>query len=287
MHGILEQMGRQIGRQARMAGVVLWALCLTAAGCGSIPKESQVRVRDLPSQLNPGAPLALDVSNRLGAVRVMVEPELRAPIIHAEWIEPTSLNAPASRSYEPEVRAIRIPRWVWAQYVDNEGRATLRVVNSDLDEHDANRRVLLTIRVPRCDGVRVRNSGGPVDLVGVGGAVHVDNGFGRKDGARVSLRTNQDIVDPVILSTSDGDIEYAVGPGSAGRIEVDCARSDLRVSDPAGLINRISDSARDWVGVLNQGTAPVSLYTGKGVVTISLPQPAPRAPDTTANATAP
>jgi hypothetical protein len=126
----------------------------------------------------------------------------------------------------------------------------------------------LTIRVAKADGIVVHNAGGPVELVRVGGAIHVENGSGGRPGGDVQVRTGDAMTKPSTLTTTSGTVLYQVGPGSTGTFNLMTDKGDVQFSSRLGEVSGVIPEPTRWRGVLNDGTNPVVLHSGDGLVRV-------------------
>lgn len=254
----------------------LLALLLTPlallAGCQNLGGlHRNVPIAGLVSAVDPASPLAVDVQNRKGTVRVLAEPRLRQPQVRAIRI------APADERTRRDKRAAPAPGPVdtvaAAQLITVDGRAVLRVLADQPFENYADWATQIEIRVPRCNGVRVRNTDGPVELVNVEGAIDVDNGAGNGSGGHITLRTDRPLSDPVLLATPRGDIRAVFGHGSALAVDAQTQYGSVNVDARRQTVDGALARRLRWQGTVNQGSAPARLSTGNGSIWIDFASP--------------
>src|SRR4029077_20044360 len=125
-------------------------------------------------------------------------------------VRPTSPNAPKVGELE---RAVIVKA---TASIEGSERL-LRVSGKAADVPAKDVAVDLFIRVPKVSATRVRNAGGPVELVRVGGTVAVENGVGGKPGGDVQLRTGEAMTESSTMTSTDGRVLWQVGPGSSGK----------------------------------------------------------------------
>ncbi|MGE3107395.1 MAG: hypothetical protein AB7G11_17215 [Phycisphaerales bacterium] len=248
----------------RMTGVLcLGALVAVSAGCNTV-RRNRTEIAAPADGWN--APAAVDIENFHGTVTVVVDPTLTE-------VRPT-FKAHASLWIEDAVRKQAIESVkVRTRTLDQEGRAVYSVRTSTTWGDPKQVWIDVTLRMPRCDGVRVFNRGGHVRVWGVGGAIQVDNGeFAGGEGG-IEIRTDQDIADPVALITSEGNIVYQVGPGSTGEYTLDAPDGDETFDSNIllpgmihtnGSITTASVGARDGTPAENA----VLLKTARGDTTV-------------------
>lgn len=194
---------------------------------------------------------ALDVQNFRGVVHVRVESGATQASVTARAIN--SNQFPGT------------PDWVAADFVQDQGRPVLRVLA--VPSSGSSSPVYLSITLPGCAGVRVRNAGGEVVLTGVGGAIQVENGGPDAPGGLIRVTTKQNLVDHLALETTSGDISLAMGAHSSGTLTAQAPAGVTFTSALAGASN-VQHQGWRWSGVLNQGSRPMSIKTGAGKVTI-------------------
>lgn len=219
--------------------------------------------------------LALDIENTFGSVWVQVDAKLTEPEIDARLIDDATGNLAKLERGER-------PPWVTAELQRTEGRGVLRV-SGQLPAAEAARFalkgdpfVMLWVRVPACDGIRVRNSGGSVDLDNVGGAITVENtarenAFGRR--ADVMITTNRVMDDPVSLSTTHGNVLLRIPPGSKGRFELTADAGETEFLAKQGVVDNAVQKQKSYACTLNKGMQKVTLYSGRGDSRVEVREP--------------
>jgi hypothetical protein len=214
--------------------------------------------------------LALDIENSGGSVRVKVDPRLVAPVVEARtrW-----------KAGEPEVWTDDDPpSSVDAVYAAGpEGRAVLVVRAEASGGGPAEASIDVDIVVPSCEGIAVKNGWGPVQLVGVTGAITVENGVGmvgagEMGAGRVEVRTGAPIVDPVALTTTRGPITLVTEPRGRGTIEMLTGDGVTHFRTRYGTLREVRPEPGVWRGVWNGGTNPVHLRTGAGRTRVMVQQ---------------
>lgn len=228
------------------------ALALAAlGGCGST-QERAITLDLAPST----GPLAVDIENFRGSVDLRAEPG-------AERVEIYGFVKADERFDSAKLDEVFGAVNVTAEVIEDGPRGTLRVRSSSLREED-DHRVDLVIRTPRCDGLRVVNEGGLVLAVNCAGATEVMNRRGS-----VEIRTSRPMVDPVTITTTDGNIYYQVPPGSTGQFDLLTLDGTTTFVDRTGNTSQSVPGARDaYAGALNDGTNPVVARTNNGDVRV-------------------
>lgn len=246
--------GHALRRMACIASMVTTGLLL--ASCGTVRK---VDAADQQIRIDAVTPVAFDIENFHGNVRIVVDPSLTEvkPVIkkRVSWMVDHVIRKDAQEAITVRSRT-----------VEKDGRSIVSIKTSTKWPEPERVWVNLTVFVPRCDGVRIWNRGGKVTLEGVAGALHVENLDYAGADAPIEVRTDQDIIDPVMLTTTLGTVAYQVGPGSAGRFTLDSADGeeefDCKVIPPSD----IRSDGTITTATLNRGENPVLLKSGKGRV---------------------
>lgn len=238
---------------------VLSALSLSLAGGCSVHNEIRT-VEITGSGLATTGPLAVDVDNQAGDVRIEVDPKLVAPSVEAyAYDQSEAPNEPAKLG--------RVGPWVGATRTVGEGGSILRVISVRNPEYP--RAVGVRIRVPSCAGVRVVNGGGDVVVRGVTGAVDVKNekveGRWSKLGGRVEVTTAGGVSGPVRLESNVGDVELICGSDSDLTFDGKAAgNGQVIVHTGATRMGWMYRDPSQVSGVLKNGTNHVELTTQAG-----------------------
>ncbi len=233
------------------------AFVMGLVGCGSSVTRS---VHVSGAALEPGTLAAIDVENRRGSVRVEVVPGLARPVVRAHFAD-TGKDEPVEDSWLGQDGV-----WIGANVEERSHHRVLRVLTRRGSEVDPNLHIDLTIQVPECNGVFIRNSGGPVVLVGVGGAIEVDNGFAGGRGGDVEIRSNRVLTEPVKVATPEGNIAFQTAGQTAGQLDISSKGGSITVKARSGRMRASVIDTETWSGQLNGGENPISLRTGKGSV---------------------
>lgn len=200
---------------ARLAQTAIACVALAATvvmpGCHTAKKQKADIVAPVDGW---AAPSAIDIENFNGTVTVIVDPLVKevTPTFKTRasiWI------VDAIRKQAIESIKIR------TKTIDQDGRAVFSIRTSTKWVDPTQVWVDMTLRMPRCDGVRIFNRGGHVRLSGVTGAIQIDNGEYAGSEGGIEVRTDLDITDPVALVTNNGNVVYQVGAGSTGEFTLD------------------------------------------------------------------
>lgn len=205
------------------------------------------------------APLALDIENFNGRVSIRVDPAVAAPVVTASVY--TSMHLETDRS-EAAAQATSNT----TQTEEQDGRAVLHVKSETTWPEPEQVWVDIDIVTPRCDGLRVFNRGGKVDISGITGAVLVDNGEYADEPGPIELRTGKPMTDPVALLTTAGSVFYQVGEGSTGRFDLQSADHQPEMDCAILRMSEVHADSRGVTAVIGQGENPVQLRSGRGRV---------------------
>ncbi|MBY0113700.1 MAG: DUF4097 domain-containing protein [Phycisphaerales bacterium] len=239
---------------ARFAAACLIGLgTMALGGCKSAPP---VTVTGLDA-LKRSPSVALDVENPKGSVLVYVDSEATTPRVIARAGKRTG---EPSENYNGD-------RWVTAKITETDGRAVLTVRNTERAPEEANYWVQLIVVLPSCDGVRIKNSEGLVDVRGVSGAVQIENGGAGLPGGPVQFESSKPITAPVTITTAGGNVDVIFATGTTGNIELLSGNGMLaNISAWTGQLEHSTHKPGSFKGVLNRGQNPVKIKTNEGQI---------------------
>ncbi|MBL8876086.1 MAG: hypothetical protein JNM86_09860 [Phycisphaerae bacterium] len=228
-------------------------LSLVQIGCSS--RSAPVPISGV-EVLEHTPTIAVDVENVRGAVLIRVNNKLTAPRIVA--------NA-GTQTGEP-VENYQGGKWVTAQITETDGRAVLSVRNT-VHENESDRWVQVAIEVPSCDGLRIKNSDGAIDVRGVNGAITIENGGAGRPGGYIYVATGKPATSPISLTTPNGDIDLILPTDSTGNIELTSGNGRLAaIVAWTGQVTNSVIKPGQYSGLLNWGTNPIRAKTGEGEV---------------------
>lgn len=204
---------------------------------------------------------AVDIRNYHGSVRILVDPRVtEAEVSAVAGAKPDIEKSADSRATESVT--------VVTDWVQQEGGRVLRVRTGATWPDPKEVWVDLTIRMPSCDGATIWNRGGWVELIGVEGAIQVDNGaLGESDGT-IRIRTAKAMTAPVTLTTDRGTVVYQVGANSTGTFDLLATKGKAAFLSPARAPTNVVYGDNHATAVLNNGTNPVVLRSGNGLVRV-------------------
>ncbi|MCW5763254.1 MAG: hypothetical protein KIT88_08455 [Phycisphaeraceae bacterium] len=206
-------------------------------------------------------PVAIDIENLNGSVTVKVDDKYDKAFVYAraQW---------RGKYSKAEWESLRNEEWVVAEHVIEDGNSILRVLSQASPETDPPAWVQITVLMPSCDGVFIRNAGGPVLVVGSGGAHTIESGFDRGSGGHVEVRTGRKIVDPISLRTSDGNVDLILAPNSGGTVDLQTDRGRAIFGSAFGRTTSVRAESKRWSGVWNAQSNPISLQTLRGTAVL-------------------
>lgn len=232
-----------------MAAVGLgWAVWL--GGCASTAATEDYTL-DVPPTTRL---LAVDIENFKGSVEVRAGKGTSAVV--------KSKVMTSAGATKEQLAAAKDSVGVDAQIEDVDGRGVLRIRTDNARVRGAEE-VRLYVEVPRCDGLRIVNRGGDVEVVGTSGTTYIENA----DGA-IELRTAQVMDQDVTLLGVDGNIYYQVPPGSKGVFDLETLEGEVAMRDFTGMTKETSSNLTMLRTTLSDGTNSVLARTNRGDVRV-------------------
>lgn len=229
-----------------------WKMWITAAGAGMMLGCSASTKHRYAFDLAPtSGVLAVDVDNFRGNVEIRADPRIAKPEVIA--------TPHAGNSLGDDQDATLGSTWVEADIEEESARAVLRVRSTSPRDNTGDHWVDLVVRVPRCDGVRILNTGGTVLVVGARGGTEITNHLGP-----VEFRTNEAVTEPVTITTTDGDVYYQVSNGSAGVFDLESLEGKVYYRDRIHSSDSIYAAPGIHHATLNQGVNRVVIRTNRG-----------------------
>ncbi|MBX3378848.1 MAG: hypothetical protein KF805_02035 [Phycisphaeraceae bacterium] len=249
---------RDLARNALPALTLVLGVAVALAPVGCASKVIEVPIAGL-EVLEHTPTIAVDADNIRGAVLIRVNPRLTAPRVTA--------NAGTKRG-EPLENSEGV-KWAKAQITENDGRAilTVRSVPGSVEEGQPEAWVQLKIEIPSCDGIRVKNSDGAIEVRGVNGAINIDNGGAGRPGGSVYVEVGKPNTSPIIVNTERGDIDLILPTDSTGKVELISGSGALAaIVAWTGQVTNSSIKPGLYTGILNWGENPIRLKTVDGQV---------------------
>lgn len=201
--------------------------------------------------------LAVDVENFRGAVIV----DARSRFERVEVTQEVNMDGDGSDRKEAIAEAVELVASL-EDVGDGNGVLRVRGVTELLDRDHTSR---IVVSVPRCDGIRVENRGGFVELIDVGGVMFVSNA-----GGGVDVRTSRVVSDDVTILNVDGDVFLQIPEGSEGWVELESFDGMMGVKDGSGSFSDVHDNARKKTGRLGDGENVIQVRTNDGYLTLKV-----------------
>ncbi|GAB4520374.1 MAG: hypothetical protein Tsb0013_24010 [Phycisphaerales bacterium] len=225
----------------------LYAVCMGACRTMSDSSQAQLHTPDDPTAL-----VAFDIENFRGSVELRVDPA-RADIevqahAHGAWFR----DDPEAES--EALRAITLE----ADLEETDGRAVMRI-RTDSSRAQNDHEVALIVYTPRCDGARVRNFGGLVELIGTAGTIDIENIEGH-----VEVRTNQPLTQDATVLVTDGTVYFQIPPGSTGAFDLETLEGTARFKNRVGDATNTYSTQTLVQTILEEPTNAVTLRTNRG-----------------------
>lgn len=211
--------------------------------------------------LRDDAPLALDIHNERGSVWVEVDEKLDQPVVEGilSWGRGERPDGWQNGDNAAGITAARAA----------DGPGDVLSIDASVGASAPRSAFLdLRVRTPRCDGINIVNNGGPIVMIGVGGAITAYNGADTGMGGRIELRTSKAITDPVALVTTRGRVSAVIGPGGRGTIDLESERGSAEFGTSYGTMSEVRPAMNRYHGIWNGGANPIIGKSADGQVRI-------------------
>lgn len=235
---------------AQISLVTLAGAVISLGGCAPGRGGADVQISGLSGERLEGGELGIDIQNARG-------------MVHVEVVKDAELSVRSNIRGGDATR--HAPDWAAASLVSDQGKPVLRILCTDAH---ADREVVLWVRVPSCGGIRVRNAGGRVELLGVGGVIDVQNSMPQGTMPSIKVVAGSPITTPVGLHTDFGGVELRLPVGSTGAIKVVTEQGHVRVDSANAEVATVTASGTRWAATLGGGTNPIDIATQRGDVVI-------------------
>jgi len=248
---------------------LLGVMTLTSVGCermGGLRARMaadeiahSVEIKGTPVTI--GRFTAVDVENPKGNVKVVALPRHEEARI-AFRVQKENLMR--WRSMRMKLGFDPTGEYFTAEHINDGELSTLVVRPTDLTIEGYRLPVDITIYVPQCDGLRVRNADGNIDIVGVSGVIEVVSGDEQHPGGNIEIRSESTLHENISAWTNDGDVTLVAGPDAGGTIELLAPRGLTTFWSKHGLTENSRPEVGRWTGVWNDGTNSIRLETLTG-----------------------
>jgi len=225
-------------------------LVSTLGGCAT--SDARVTNLDNPAPLTE---LGIDAENPFGSVRIEVTDAVNRIRVTETLLTPAFATKELRQSLADRV-TLDVERIESAP-----GMETLRLRVVALEPLLSEEGVNLIVRLPRCSGVRVRNSAGDAVLVGVEGAIHVET-----EGGDIEVRCAEPLRWPVALIADRGDISLQTPGGDEGRVELVSNSGEAVFTSTLEPLHGMNATRHQVRGTLGDGVNPITLRSDTGDV---------------------
>jgi len=240
-----------------VAGTIAVAL---AGGCTRSTRGQTIAIDGI--KLSQDYPTVVEVENWNGSVTVRAVPGLKAPKVRAR-VHAAGSDAPKPGEMWDEVS-------VKATAAIPGTERLLKVVSTPVSDPPPQVGVDIEVHVAAVSETRIKNAGGPVELVHVNGPITIQNGWGGRPGGPVEVRTGEAMTFPINISTTEGKIRYVVGPGSTGAFDIVSDNGAAEFSSYMGEVKDVRPEFSHYRCILIDGSNAVNLRSGKGLVRASV-----------------
>lgn len=242
----------------------------SAAGCGQRMGGLRARIesnrlaRSVPVEGTPvtvGQITAIDVENPWGDVTIDARPRNEESFIAFKVDQERRLRWRAARQgfdFDPT------GEYFTAVHETNGEVGTVVVRPTDLTVAGFRPPIDIIVYVPRADGVRVRNAGGKVTVIGATGVIDVESGTTVMEGGDIEIRTDGRIDDPITATTNAGDVSMVAGKDSTGTIELIAPLGRTTFDARYGVTTHSRPARGHWTGIWNDGINPITLRSEDG-----------------------
>lgn len=230
------------------------AIPLLLGGC-AVQEVRQVAIEGPVAA--PSSPLALEIDSQGGDIHIIVDERLTEPTVKAR------VHAGWHRLREGQVEMIRSAQ-ATAQVVNGDQGRVLQVTTQAPLDTEEDLDIDLTIHMPRCDGLTLRNTHGFIEIVNVGCAIQIDHGVGGGNGGDLEIRTEQDITEPISITNTDGNVFFWTGPNTTGLLDLRSMDGRATAQVRSGSVSDVTPNDSHWTGRLNDGENEFTIRTGQG-----------------------
>ncbi|MFT5422457.1 MAG: hypothetical protein ACI89L_000214 [Phycisphaerales bacterium] len=236
-----------------------WGLRKGGLRARMVLAELERRVSIEHGPVTRGPLTGFDISNPGGAITIIVDQRYPDATIHSQVrYEDRHRQAAADEGWEFDFRG----PWFTAVHEQSaeNGRVVIRPTDNVLA--DGTRPFVdLVIRTPVCDGVRVLNRYGEVEIRGARGEITIDTS------SDVTLSTAHRLIDKLTVRSSGGSIDVITVPESSGTFLLTAPNGRASFNSNFGEVQQARPRVGEWSGIWNGGANPVTLHSDHGNVT--------------------
>ncbi len=261
------------------ARILLSLTILIALGCAALPGctrmgglRARMAANELAHQVEiQGDPItvgrlnAIVIDNPNGKVKVYAKPAHEEAHIYFRVDQERRMRWRAARQgldFDPT------GEYFTATHTNDGQLSTLTIQPTDLSIEGYRPPVDLTVYIPQCDGLEVRNAGGKVIVVGVTGVINVESGTNIREGGPIEIRTDESQTETIHASTNSGHVTLVTDPSSMGTFELIAPRGKTSFKSRYGIVDHSMPSKGHWTGIWNDGTNAIRLNTEDGDATV-------------------
>lgn len=204
---------------------------------------------------------AITIDNPYGKVKVYAKPAHEEAHIYFRVDQERRMRWRAARmglDFDP------VGEYFTAKHINTGELSTLVIEPTDLTIEGYRPPVDLTVYIPQCDGIEVRNAGGKVVIVGVTGVINVESGTNSREGGPIEIRTDLSEMETIHASSNHGHVTLVTGPDSAGTVELIAPRGKASFNSRYGIVDQSMPSKGHWTGIWNNGTNEIRLQAEDG-----------------------
>lgn len=243
---------------------------VATAGCGQRMGGLRARIeanklaRSVPVEGTPvtiGQITAIDIENPWGDVTIDARPRNEESFIAFKVDQERRLRWRAARQgfeFDPT------GEYFTAVHETNGEVGTVVIRPTELTVEGFRPPIDIIVYVPRADGIRVRNAGGKVTVIGATGAMDIESGTDDMEGGDIEIRTDSPIADPIVASTNAGDVRMVTGKKSSGTVELIAPRGRVTFEGRYGVTTHSRPAKGHWTGIWNDGINPITLKAEDG-----------------------
>lgn len=240
------------------------------AGCGNRMGGLRARIeanrlaRSVPVDGPPvtvGQITAIDIENPWGDVTIDARPRNEESFIAFKVRQEKRLRwRTARQGYEFDPTG----KYFTAEHVTNGEVGTVIIRPTDLSIDGFRPPIDVIVYVPRADGVRVRNAGGEIKIIGATGVIDAESGTAELAGGDIEIRTDGRLDQPISAWSSHGDVRVVMSKNSAGTIELVAPRGRTTFDGRYGITEHSRPARGYWTGVWNDGLNQITLRADDG-----------------------
>lgn len=240
------------------------------AGCGNRMGGLRARIeanrlaRSVPVEGPPvtvGQITAIDIENPWGDVTIDARPRNEESFVAFKVREEKRLRWRSARQgYEFDPTG----DYFTAEHVTNGEVGTVVIRPTDLTIDGFRPPIDVIVYVPRADGVRVRNAGGEIKIIGATGVIDAESGTAEMEGGDIEIRTDGRLDQPIRAWSSHGDVQVVMSKDSAGTIELVAPRGRTTFDGRFGVTEHSRPAKGYWTGIWNDGMNQITLRADDG-----------------------